>query len=154
MRRRAALAVALLISAAGPGAAQSPAVEITGQVQSPMSYTQAALADAPSVEVQGAREGGVHAQFAGPLLWPLIAAAKPVDAAIKGAKLQHVLIARGADGYAVALAIGEVDPNSEGKSVIVALTQDGAKLATPRLVVPGDKHASRNVRDLVSIEIR
>ncbi len=154
MKVRAALAVALLIGATATGVAQSPAVEISGRVETAASYTEEALASAPVVEVDGAREGGARSHYTGALLWPLIVAAKPVDAAGKGGKLQHVLLARGADGYAVVLAIGELDPNLEGKQVIIATTQDGAKLAAPRLVVPGDKHAARNVRDLVAIEVR
>ena len=38
----------------------------------------------------------------------------------------------GADGYVVALAVGELDPEFEGKSVLVAYARDGKP--TPGLV--------------------
>jgi hypothetical protein len=36
----------------------------------------------------------------------------------------------------------------------VALTEDDKPLAAPRLVVPGDSHFARGVRDLVALEVR
>ena len=135
--------------------AQAPAgrVDISGEVQRPASFSIEGLAALPSLEVQAVREGGAPAAYVGPLLWPILAAAAIVDAPGKGSHLQHVLFARGADGYAVALAIGEIDPGFEGKPVIIAYKQDGAVLAAPRLVIPGDHKAGRAVRDLVAIEV-
>ena len=56
----------------------------------------------------------------------------------KNAALRHTLLITGRDGYAVALAVGEVDPHYEGKSVILAYAggEPPASIATPRLVVP------------------
>jgi hypothetical protein len=61
----------------------------------------------------------------------------------------------GRDGYAVALAVGELDPHYEGKSVILAYAggEPPASIAARRLVVPGDKHGGRSVRDVTSIEV-
>ena len=168
MRRRGALLVLLLGVWMTPGRAQvatpgpipmpvpvqAPRVSIGGRVATPSSYTLGALAAQPAVEVQAAREGGTLATFVGPLLWPLLEAAKPVDGTTPGANLQHTLVARSADGYAAVLAIGEIDPQFEGKPVIIAYKQDGVVLGAPRLVVPGDRRAGRNVRDLVSIEVQ
>ncbi len=62
----------------------------------------------------------------------------------------------GADGYTVAVAIGEMDPEFEGKSVILAYTKDGQKIPGTglRLVVPGDQRGGRSVHDMVRVEIR
>jgi hypothetical protein len=59
-------------------------------------------------------------------------------------------------GYAVALAIGELDPHYEGKSVILAYAggDPPATAAQLRLVVPGDVHGGRSVRDVAAIEVR
>lgn len=152
MSRLAGVA-AILLCLAAPAVAQQM-VAITGRVETPERYTAERLAAMPMVSVHGTREGGAAAAYVGVALWPLLEAAKPLDGPERGSHLQHVLIARGADGYAVALAIGELDPGFEGKPVIIALTLDGAPLAQPRLVVPGDKRAGRNVRDLVAIEVR
>ena len=48
----------------------------------------------------------------------------------------------------------ELDPNFEGKQVLVAYAQDGKPLPALRLVIPADAHAGRNVRDVVAIEVR
>ncbi|MGZ5922224.1 MAG: molybdopterin-dependent oxidoreductase [Rhizomicrobium sp.] len=82
--------------------------------------------------------------------------AAPVDSGSdKSAPLQHTILARGRDGYGVALAIGEIDPRFAGKEVIVAYQQGGKPMEnqTFRLVVPGDAHGGRSVNDLVSLTI-
>ena len=154
MRLRLAAALLLLLPLAAQ--AQVPAagrVEIDGQVQHSVAFSIEGLAALPSVEVQSQREGGAMAAYVGPLLWPILSTAGLVDGPGKGAHLQHVFFARGADGYAVAIAIGEIDPGFEGKPVIIAYKQDGVMLTAPRLVVPGDHKAGRAVRDLVAIEV-
>ena len=64
------------------------------------------------------------------------------------------MLARGQDGYAVALAIGELDPNFEGKQVLIAYAQDDKPLPGLRLVVPADIRGGRGVHDLAAIEVR
>lgn len=51
-------------------------------------------------------------------------------------------------------ATGELDPELEGKQVLIAWPRDGQPLATPQIVVPGDKRAGRGVHDVVEIEVR
>ncbi len=153
MRGRLAVAL-LLLPLMARAQASVGRFEISGQVQQPASFTLESLAALPPLEVEAVREGGVRTNYVGPLLWPLLSAAGLVDAPGKNTHLQHVFIARGADGYAVAVAIGELEPGFEDKRVIIAYKQDGAPLATPRLVIPGDHKAGRAVRDLVAIEVR
>jgi DMSO/TMAO reductase YedYZ molybdopterin-dependent catalytic subunit len=71
-----------------------------------------------------------------------------------GAYLQHVIIARGTDGYGAAIAIGEIEPKFEGKQVIVAYQKDGVPLPSLRLIIPGDTHAGRDVRDLAELTVK
>jgi hypothetical protein len=77
-----------------------------------------------------------------------------VDEPSKNASLRHTLLITGRDGYAVTLAIGELDPHYEGKSVILAHAggDSPASSAQLRLVVPGDVHGGRSVRDVAVIE--
>ena len=153
MRCPAAALILLLPLAAARAQISAGRLEISGQVQQPASLTIEGLAALDPVEVQSPREGGAMATYVGPLLWPILSAASLVDGPGKGAHLQHLFLARGADGYAVAVAIGEIDPGFEGKTVIIATKQDGVPLAAPRLVIPGDHRAGRAVRDLVAIEV-
>ncbi len=83
------------------------------------------------------------------LLWTLVNNAGLVTPAKpRNAILRHVFfVTSGADGYSTAISIGEVHPALGNDQVIVALTKDGAPLDAPRLVVPGDAHASRGVHD-------
>lgn len=111
---------------------------------------------AATVEIDSTTSTGVqHVRYTGPLLWTLMQTARPIDEPPGGnTALQHTLLARGQDGYAVALSIGEIDPRMEGKQVLVAYARDGQPVPYLRLVVPGDVHAARSVRDLASIEVR
>ena len=165
MRRasvRQGLAAAVLAGLLAPAAAvaQSNApsgLAIGGRVEHPSTLALADLQALPpvTVEVEHAHEKDAQSHtFTGALLWPLITAAGPMDEPGKRTFLQHTVLARGQDGYAVALAIGELDPNFEGKQVLVAYAEDGKPLPGLRLVVPADARGGRGVRDLVAIEVR
>ncbi|MEJ0044890.1 MAG: hypothetical protein WDN04_01095 [Rhodospirillales bacterium] len=100
-------------------------------------------------------KGGVEAhRWSGPLLLDVVGVAAVTDEPGRKTHMRHVIMARGADGYVVAVAIGEIEPIAEGKQVIVALREDGAALAAPRLVVPGDAHFARGVQGLVALEVK
>jgi len=153
-----AAVLAVLLAVAAPAAAQAPAgvaIALSGKIAHPRSLAVSDLAPAVTVEVPASgKPDAPKTSFGGALLWPLLDAAGWVDAPGRKTHLQHVILARGRDGYAVALAIAEIDPGFEGKQVLIATTQDGKKLAAPELVVPGDKRAGRRVHDLVGIEVQ
>lgn len=163
MRRasvRQGLAAAVLAGLLAPAAAAQnsapPGLAIEGRIEHPRTLALADLRALPpvTVEVEHAHERDAQRHtFTGALLWPLIAAAGPAEAG-KRAFLQHTVLARGQDGYAVALAVGEMDPNFEGKQVLVAYAEDGKPLPGLRLVVPGDARGGRGVRNLIAIEVR
>lgn len=156
----AAVALAALLAPAGHAAAQGSApagLAIQGRVEHPRTLALADLQALPPVtlEVEHATGKGTQRDsFTGALLWPLITEARPVDEPGGHSALRHTLMARGQDGYVVALAIGELDPHFEGKQVLVAYARDGKPLPGLRLVVPADAHAGRSVHDLVAIEVR
>ncbi len=164
-RRWAAAAFVLWLFAAGapvPAAAQAtpPApleLALQGRIEHPRTLTLAELQALPPVTVAVERTEADSTQrmsFTGALLWTLVTTAGPVDEPGKRTFLQHTLLARGRDGYAVALAIAELDPHFEGKQVLVAYAEDGKPLPALRLVIPADAHAGRSVQDLASIEVR
>jgi DMSO/TMAO reductase YedYZ molybdopterin-dependent catalytic subunit len=141
-----------------PCAAQtSGELAITGAVAHPRTLTLAELKGLPPATAETdfeGKDGPRHATFTGAALLPLLDEAGMTDEPGEHTHLRHVLLARGLDGYAVAVAIGELDPRMEGKGAIVAYAQDGQPTKGLRLVVPGDHHAGRAVRDLVAIEVR
>jgi hypothetical protein len=98
--------------------------------------------------------GDVGGTFSGPLLWSILDSAGWINGPEKNAYIGHAIFAIGIDGYTAALSEGEIDPKLEGKQVILATDQDGNPLKMPRLIVPGDAHASRSVHDVVLIDVR
>ena len=133
--------------------------KLTGAVKTPLSLDEATLNKLPvaSVEVSYVRASGSNrGTYTGVLLWDLLAKAGLVnDAGING-RLKHTLLVTSRDGYAVALALGELDPAYGNKKVLLAYkgSDDIPSFDHLRLLVPGDIHAGRAVRDVASIEVR
>ena len=154
----AALAV-IFSSFAAQAFAQSANLSIEGRVAHPGPLTLEQLKALPPVTVSitfQTDHGPTSGTWTGALLLDVVKVASPIDnAGGKSAPLQHTILARGRDGYGVALAIGEIDPRFAGKQVIIAYQQGGKAMEnqTFRLVVPGDAHGGRSVNDLVSLTI-
>ena len=150
------LALALLV--ASPAFAAG--VAIGGAVQHPATVTVDDLKRLPpiAVPISFQTDKGVEsANYTGALLWTVLTNAAPVDAPGRNARLRHTFLVTGSDGYMVSLSEGELDPMFEAKSVILAYEKDGKPLdpaGSIRLVVPGDKHGGRAVRDIVRIDVQ
>ncbi len=132
---------------------------IEGQVQHSQHFTAEDLEKLPATKVSVSYVTG-HGQesgiYSGVLLWTLLNEAVLIDGPSKGGLLRHVMTITGRDGYSVVLSAGELAPDFEGKSVIMAYSKDNQPLAPAegiRLIVPGDKHGGRAVRDVVKIDI-
>jgi len=156
MRARILAAFALVVCLASSATAQDTSVAIAGQVQHPTTLTVADLQKLPAATVPIAfitDKGQESASYTGALLLTVIGKAAPIDGPGKNAKLRHTYLVTASDGYAVAISQGEIDPNFEGKPVILAYAKDG-KSTGIRLIVPGDKHGGRAVRDVVKIDVQ
>ena len=160
--RRLVIAAALILAASTAsvtfgGSPEAPVLE--GAVKQRLVLDGALLKSLPAVTVNVAFETGQgkkSGRYTGVLLWSLLERAVLVDESGKNSHLPHTLRITGRDGYAVALAAGEIDPRYEGKSVILAYEggEPPATSVAPRLVVPGDVHGGRSVRDVATIEVR
>jgi hypothetical protein len=139
-------------------AADGCGLSLSGAVTKPLCLTAGELRALPATELALGFMAGSHPEkgsFKGVLLWRLLGLAAVKDRAGKGASLLHTIIVTGQDGYAVALAIGEIDPRFEGKTVLVAYDQDGRPLRGGfRLIMPGDGEGGRSVRNVVRIEVQ
>jgi hypothetical protein len=62
----------------------------------------------------------------------------------------------GATATASRLSTGEIAPDFGGKTAMIAYERDGVELGDKvlRVVMPGDKHGGRYVRDVVEIAVR
>lgn len=132
---------------------------LTGTVKTPLTLDEATLNKLPvaSVEVSYARaSGSSKGTYTGVLLWDLLAKAELVNETGTNTRLKHTLLVTSRDGYAVTVALGELDPAYGNKKVLVAYkgSDDVPSFDHLRLLVPGDIHAGRAVRDIASIEVR
>jgi len=156
MLGRLSAAIVALSLVAGPSVAQSPELVLQGKVRQPQRWTLEDLKKMPAehadVSYQTDR-GAVRASFTGVLLWSLIGAAGGFDDSGKNPELRHAIRITAKDGYVVVTSSGEIAPDFGAKGVIVAYERDGKPLDDFRIVMPGDKHGGRNVRDVVSINI-
>ena len=136
--------------------APSTSLRLDGAVKIPATYTIADLAAMPSASVTVSFQGhdAASGSWKGVPLMALFDKAGTIEDKGHGAYLQHVIIARGSDGYGAAIAIGEIEPKFEGKQAIVAYEKDGVPLTSLRLVIPGEAHAGRDVRDLAELTLR
>jgi hypothetical protein len=133
--------------------------KLTGSVKAPLNLDETTLNKLPvtSVEVSYARaSGAAKATYTGVLLWDLLAKAELVNEAGTNSRLRHTLLITSRDGYAVAVALGELDPAYGNKKVLLAYkgSDNIASFEHLRLLVPGDVHSGRAVRDIASIEVR
>ena len=154
--RPAALVCGLLLTLAlsgAPAGAQtrpySPALWVDGLVDAPRAYTLADLPALPAREATGELRAGNtnerHTRRGVPLV-DLLTAARPLFDP-RDDKLGWYVAVDATDDYAVVLAWGEIDPELEGKKVLVAFAESGQPLGDgdgmARPVVPGDGRGGR-----------
>jgi hypothetical protein len=147
-------------SAASPGPATAPnlVLSLAGRVRHPQRFDVEALRKLPAESVQVSfqtERGPLTASFTGVRLWTLLGEAGGIDDPKKGAELHHLVKIIGQDGYWVVISTGEIAPDFGAEPALIAYQRDGALLGGSgfRLVIPGDKHGGRSVRDVTVIAI-
>ena len=156
MLRRAGAAIVSLLLVVGSVAAQSPVLLLEGKVKQLQHWTLDDLKKMPAEHAKVSYQtdrGLVTANFTGVLLWSLIGAAGGMDDSGTSAELRHAIRITAKDDYVVVISTGEIAPDFGNKAAIVAYERDDKPLDDFRIVMPGDKHGGRNVRDVVSIKI-
>jgi hypothetical protein len=164
VRLRVAVATAALLLALCLGAvrawANEPALEIAGAVATPQHLTETQLKALPPIEVEVSfhtGHGDQQGKYTGALLWTLMQNAGLADNQGNRPDLRHAIAITGSDGYVVIVSFGEIDPDFAGRQAIIAYARDGKPMDAKdglRLIVPGDSHGGRDVRDVVKIEVR
>lgn len=153
---RALAFVAALVLA--PLAAQAQDVTVVGLDGRTKVFTPALLADMPRAKATITMAGKART-FEGPLLiYMLRDVGAPAGARLHAEAMRNYVAAIGEDGFVAVYALAEVDKDFHDGTVILADTADGAKLDPKegpyRVVVAGDKKASRSVYRTVRIELR
>jgi hypothetical protein len=153
----AVLIAASLASAGTHAAAGDQNIVIATRVDQTHMIDPAAVEHLPAVVEKISfltEHGPEQATYTGALLWSVL---KHQDL-LGGNPREHVrgtIWVTGRDGYTAVLALAEIDPDFEGKQVLLAYRRDGKPMAgnALRLVVPGDRYGGRSVRDVVRIEL-
>lgn len=165
MRRRAVprslpIAEALLLLALGvtcpPARADDVLLMLGGGAARPLD--KAEIERLPATDEHIAfltSHGPEQGDYTGALLWAVLEHAGAIAPGEARKRLNRTLSVTGRDGFTVALAVAEIDPDFEGKPVLLAWRKDGQPIGAGelRLVVPGDKHGGRSVRDVVRLEL-
>jgi DMSO/TMAO reductase YedYZ molybdopterin-dependent catalytic subunit len=149
--------IAFFLAISPAALAADPPIAVTGLVNTPLHLTLADLGGFPATHVSATQVSGhgpVPLDCTGVSLGAIIAKAGLDVGAKNNANLAHTLLVTGDDGYAVALSLGEIDPNYGSAPAIIATTCNGKPEENPRLVVPNDKHGGRAVQGVVSIEVK
>jgi hypothetical protein len=96
--------------------------------------------------------GPEQQNYTGALLWSVLDLAR-VLSGDRPARMRRTIVVTGRDGYFAVLALAEIDPDFEGKQVLLAYRRNGEPIAL-HLVVPGDRYGSRRVSDVARIDLR
>jgi len=136
---------------------QNWVVSLSGKVNHPQQFDLETLQKLPAQQVTVSYQAGrvEEVSFTGVLLWTLLGEAGGIDDPAKRAVLRHVIRITARDGYVVVLSTGEIAPDFGAKPALLAYRRNDEAPAAAgfRLVMPGDKHGGRYVRDVVSIEV-
>jgi hypothetical protein len=115
------------------------------------------LAKLPVTEVEASDHQTKH-HYSGVLVRDILALiGTPAGDSLRGKALGLVVRITANDNYTVVFALAEFDPDFSDRTIILADKQDGQPLpdnAAPfRIVIPGDTHPARWIRQVKSIEI-
>lgn len=133
------------------------------QILAPNGHTatldSAALAHMPSATTHVSfltEHGAEAADYTGATLWSVLQQLGLVTSTNPRDREKQAIVVTGHDGYAVVLAMAEIDPAFESKQILLADEVNGHSMPAGeiRLVVPGDRRGGRSVRDVARIDIR
>jgi hypothetical protein len=115
------------------------------------------LAKLPVTEVDASDHQTKH-RYSGVLVRDILGlVGAPLGDALRGKALSLVVRITANDNYTVVFALAEFDPGFSDRSIVLADQQDGQPLpdnAAPfRIVIPGDTHPARWIRQVRSIEV-
>ena len=156
MKRLEIIAIALFLIPVAAGAAE-PSLSVSGLVAHHLHLTLTELRSFPAMHVSATQvsgKGPVVLDCRGAALTVLLDKAVLLLGKDRNANLAHTLLVTADDGYAVALSLGEIDPDYGNAGPVIATDCGSKPLDAPRLVLPNDKHGGRAVRGVVAIEIK
>ena len=155
----ALLAGAFALSAGWCNAlAESPLLTLTNPAGSIQSFTLSELSALPTITLRAANEHQATADYTGVELHQLLAATGIAQGKeLRGKHLSEYAVVSARDGYRVVFALPELDPVFADRKVVLAWRKDNQPLPEAegplRVIVPGEKHPTRWIRQVTSIRI-
>lgn len=145
----------LLIAGAAVAADTSLVVEVAGATK---TLTAAQIAALPKEIVRGAAHGDPERAYSGPPLAAVLTLAGAKLDEVRGPALAQYVLVEARDGYRVVLAVAELADDISSHKVILATSVDGKQLDDEqgpfRLVVEGERHPARWVRQVSALRLR
>jgi DMSO/TMAO reductase YedYZ molybdopterin-dependent catalytic subunit len=134
-------------------------LQVAGKVPTPLNLSMDQLAAMDHVTVTVKGHNGGEVSYRGVALVTILKAAglsfEKMAAARAAAGM--CVIVTGSDGYRVLFSMGELDPQFEDRSIILADTQDGNPLDAARgpleIVAPNEAAHARWVHQVVSLTV-
>jgi hypothetical protein len=152
---RPAVTLTVLLACSSVATAQSATVRVSGTRT--FTISSAELGAMPHTTIN-TTDHGQPVVYEGVLIRELLTrAGVPEGEKLRGRELATAVVVTGADGYKVAFGVAEFDPGLADGLSILADRKDGAALtgsdAPFQLVLTGEKHPARWVRQVVAIDI-
>jgi len=152
----------LCAAALADPAVNSYGIAVKGGVDQPRTLTLADLQREKQTTVtisQHTGHGTLAGTFTGVPLWTVLQeAGVMLDKGRKNDLIHHTVTVTGSDGYNAVLSLGEIAPEIGDDQAMIALAQDSKPLQNgqgfARLIIPGDKAASRAVSAITTIEVK
>lgn len=159
MIRQAMMSVSVVILLQQPMGAQAVADSLVIRVEGrPQVVLHAAeLRALPRDTLRSTMHHG-EGLFRGPSIKDVFKLAGVSLDSVRGPRLAHYALFEASDGYRVVMGLSELSEDISGRHILLANEVDGNPLppkAGPwQLVVPGDGHAARWIRQVVTISVR
>lgn len=156
-----ALGIAALAGSVGaqsPPSGGPPALEVAGDVRTPLTIAAADLKSMPRTRVEVNGDDGRKVAYEGVLVGELLQrAGVTLGSDLRGNALTSYVLASASDGYQVVFSLAELDPAMTSNDVIVADTIDGKPLfayqGPLRIVAPKDARPARSIRMLARLDV-
>ena len=142
-----------------PAAGAAGALKVADETGKEVTLSPEALAKLPRQSVKVKDRRANPATYEGVALGEVLrSAGVTLGKDLRGPLLANCLLVEAGDGYRVAFALPEVDPDMTGKVVLLADRKDGKPLSAEegpyRVVVPDDKRNTRWVKQVSRISVR
>ena len=129
-----------------------------GEDGTSQTLTMAELSALLQTEIVVEEPDGSKVAFRGPTLRALMTlVGAPTGRALRGPAMLLAVLAEARDGYRAGYMLSEIDEQFGARTAIVALTQNGSPLPAGqgplRIIVPGEEHRARWVRQLTRLRL-